>query len=305
MDTLRDSEYLLFFMPEWGESTTDTVIFADGFKRIPNKRKDSGEWQRGHSLLFNILTVEMSVDTVTVKSIGISLLPLHAIDIGVCQGYYQLPIYKEPFTFEMIDLFKNVEPWGLVRGINHIKEHIKASNMSLLVRLYLDNFEGWLDNCKFNFDLMNSILMPDYMPRSRVCITKNFFDENLLNHPKLEKLFKKKDFDATEIRQAIRHYMEKTRREGFDRLGININAIQNLLLPLQNKDQKQKPEEPKEGPLQNVPTEKSVVAISPTPKDNVGASPANKLPSSFKRMTSNVSESPQLMKKVTINDNLK
>jgi hypothetical protein len=229
MDLTNLEDYILYMKTDWKNSTVETNIFSEGIKRIQNKKLETGQWARAHSILFNILSVEIDVDHITVKPLGISILPLHAKDIGATQGFYQLPIFKEAFSMEMIELIKSVEPWGLCSGMTERPDDLKILDASILVRVHIDNLDGWLEKTKFNFDLLNNMLMPSELPKNRIYLTKAGWEKGLRKFEKLSSAFEQKDFVESEVKVYIKEYMEGIRREGFEKLGISLQGIKSLL----------------------------------------------------------------------------
>ena len=64
MDYAELPGYLLYLKPDWKKSTIDTLIFTEGLKRIPNKRTPTGQWAKAHSVVFNIVSVEIDVENI-------------------------------------------------------------------------------------------------------------------------------------------------------------------------------------------------------------------------------------------------
>ena len=130
-----------FVEVDWARSTSETILFRDGFRLISTTKGPGRGFHKPRFLFFSVCVLNVLPETFVIKSIGFSLLPLNVSAIGSLQGYFQLPIYNDPFDVK--DLFSLVdkEPWGLVESLNLPKSKVKVFNSSLLVRLHLKNFE--------------------------------------------------------------------------------------------------------------------------------------------------------------------
>lgn len=207
-----NTSYQIFCDVDWEKSANTVLLFKDGFKKFENQsRRKPGTFFKPASILFNVLVIEIADNKFTLKSIGYSVLPLDVPGLTCAQGYFQLPVYKHPFVVEMLDIVKPLEGWGLVEGMNKSDKNIKVLNCSLMVRLQLFGFEGWLER-PLNFDLMNCMLMPGYIPKARVVVTKEIFQEVIQTSKPLKKTQDKQDFDIDETLDYIKQYLTKLRR---------------------------------------------------------------------------------------------
>lgn len=165
---------------------------------ISNRKDSEGKWVKPHSVLFEVMAVDINNERAVLKSVGFSLLPLESLETGAVAGYYQLPIYKQQLSLDMFEFIKNLDPWGLVNGMNHKPNEFITMSATLLIRIQPDLFDGWLDNTKFNFELLNNMFMPHSIPLKRSFITQEFWEK------KMKKTQKFKYDDKVEISYDVK-----------------------------------------------------------------------------------------------------
>lgn len=208
-----DTNYHVFCDVDWEKSANTVLLFREGLKKFNNQsRRNPGTTFKPTCLLFNVLALEIGSSKFSLRSIGYSILPLDIPGLTCAQGYFQLPVYRHPFVIEMIETVKPLEAWGLVEGMNKTDQNLKVLNCSLFVRLQLSGFEGWLER-PLNFDLMNCMLMPSYLPRHRVVVTKEGFQETIKSAKPLKKTQDKADFELDEVNEYIHQYVRKLRKK--------------------------------------------------------------------------------------------
>lgn len=135
-------DFFVFANLNWEDSSNEVLMFKDGLKYINNEFKSKkGTFYQPNCLLFNVVVLDIEVSNFSVRSIGFSILPLDIPEMTSVQGYFQLPVYKHPFSKDIIDMIKPLESWGLCQGMNKNKQNIKVMNCSIFVRVHLANFE--------------------------------------------------------------------------------------------------------------------------------------------------------------------
>ena len=135
-----EKDYTLFFDLDWRKSSNEILVFKDGFADISNLKKSGEGINKPLCLVFNVVTVDIVVEEVTIRSVGFSILPLEDPDEVALQGYFQLPVFDEPFSFSLVDQLRSKNPWTFIHNLNR-ETGVKSTPTTLLVRLHLPQFE--------------------------------------------------------------------------------------------------------------------------------------------------------------------
>jgi hypothetical protein len=143
-DVFKEDDYHLFLIPNWEDSTVETILFDEAPKLISNLRKGQGkddEFNDPVCIIFNLITIEIDPENIVIKSIGFSAIPLQVEGVGALQGYFHLPIYREPFTYDLMQKLLEIDPWQFVTQFSKNDQEVSEVSATMQIRLYLPPFE--------------------------------------------------------------------------------------------------------------------------------------------------------------------
>lgn len=223
-------DYQVFSEINWSKSTDEVIIFDDGMKLFQNYHPQDPEEsydpesddKQAICLVLNVTTCDISPDEITFRSIGFSYLPLMLNQLSCVNGYFQLPIFKEPLEYSFFEPFTQNEPWGLYEQMIFNKDKFPRQESSLLIRICPFDLEGWLKP-QFNFEMLNTMFMnsPSHMQEAPSPLTRQQFQQTIKDSNQLRKVFDEMDYDKEEIVHHGRHFLSRIREKYLEELKNN------------------------------------------------------------------------------------
>lgn len=149
-------------------STHSIIRFNDEYFNLAVTEEDLQS--NHHTLVFTILSIEADGEDFSVEPVGFTFIPLQKLNGSFMQGIYQLPVYLDKLNTFIYEILEDLNPWILIGEISSQFEKIgtmKPSEMSILVRIKLSEYDGWLER-NDSLQLINTMFVSTHSSMMRI-----------------------------------------------------------------------------------------------------------------------------------------